>query len=340
MHPLKYNHIKPGVDIVADRHGYFDEEVALFHAMDYRLIKGVFTHKTGARSLYLLGDAPDRGDKIVDVNTVEKATIETGNARAIIGNHEYNHICMNIRHPAKPGEYLRPRNAQNKGQTHQTHKQYKAVGDDKALWRNHMAFYQTLPIYDQNDEFRVVHACWDPKNIAVLDQHLKNGVLTTDDIIHAETNWRKSELSKAIVETLKGKEIKTELLLDVGFTKADLENQQSTKRIAWWYENRGDMIVPAGDVILDLPKQLRDKKIPLALVADQLVDDPDPRPVFFGHYCLRNPPVITSAKAQCLDFGVIKTKGCLTAYRWNFGDKGLNAEQLISVPRVTPALAV
>jgi hypothetical protein len=54
------------------------------------------------------------------------------------------------------------------------------------------------------------------------------------------------------------------------------------------------------------------------------------KPVFFGHYWLKDRPVITAPKAACLDFSVAK-EGYLTAYRWS-GEGELTEDALVSVP--------
>ena len=54
------------------------------------------------------------------------------------------------------------------------------------------------------------------------------------------------------------------------------------------------------------------------------------KPVFFGHYWLKDRPEITAPNAVCLDFSVAK-EGYLTAYRWS-GEGELAEELLVSVP--------
>ena len=54
------------------------------------------------------------------------------------------------------------------------------------------------------------------------------------------------------------------------------------------------------------------------------------KPVFFGHYWLKDRPEITAPNAACLDFSVAK-EGYLTAYRWS-GESELAESSLVSVP--------
>ena len=53
------------------------------------------------------------------------------------------------------------------------------------------------------------------------------------------------------------------------------------------------------------------------------------KPVFFGHYWLKDQPGITASNAACLDFSVAK-EGYLTAYRWS-GENELSIDNLVSV---------
>jgi hypothetical protein len=53
------------------------------------------------------------------------------------------------------------------------------------------------------------------------------------------------------------------------------------------------------------------------------------KPVFFGHYWLKDRPEITAPNAACLDFSVAKD-GYLTAYRWS-GERELIEDSLVSV---------
>jgi hypothetical protein len=53
------------------------------------------------------------------------------------------------------------------------------------------------------------------------------------------------------------------------------------------------------------------------------------KPVFFGHYWLKDQPDITAPSAACLDFG-IANEGYLTAYRWS-GERELTEASLVSV---------
>jgi hypothetical protein len=53
------------------------------------------------------------------------------------------------------------------------------------------------------------------------------------------------------------------------------------------------------------------------------------KPVFFGHYWLKDQPGITASNAACLDFSVAK-EGYLTAYRWS-GENELSIDNLVPV---------
>jgi hypothetical protein len=54
------------------------------------------------------------------------------------------------------------------------------------------------------------------------------------------------------------------------------------------------------------------------------------KPVFFGHYWLKDRPAITAPNAACLDFSVAN-EGYLTAYQWS-GERDLAKDSLVYVP--------
>ena len=335
MHPLKYANVKPGIDIIGDTHGRYDETKALLTKLGYKKKKGVFHHEGERRALFA-GDKLDRGPKIRQQVNQQKKMLSSGSSIETMGNHEYNLRCMYISTLEKP-DGLRARSEFNMKETEQTHVQYLGRKNGQREFEKMLADIYQIPLYYENAEFRVAHACWNPVNIAVLDEQLKDKRITPDQMIHVETQWKKTPLSKAVIETLKGPEIKTKKLLDLGLTEEDLKGTRKSQRVAWWHQNIDDMTeVALGDVILELPHKIRDKKIPFEFIKPYLVEDPDPRPVFFGHYCLEEtPPHLMGPKYQCLDFGVIKPHGFLTAYQWNFGDTELKSERLVSVPRLT-----
>jgi hypothetical protein len=76
-------------DIIGDIHGYADELHALFEMLGYEKRNGSHTHPAGRRVVFL-GDYIDRGPKIREVLETVRAMVETGNALAILGNHEVN----------------------------------------------------------------------------------------------------------------------------------------------------------------------------------------------------------------------------------------------------------
>jgi hypothetical protein len=71
----------------------------------------------------------------------------------------------------------------------------------------------------------------------------------------------------------------------------------------------------------------------------QLPDEPIPqhfrigyrnnKPVFFGHYWLREQPAVQSEKVACLDYSVAD-EGALVAYRWN-GEAELSSSNLVPI---------
>ena len=79
-----------GIDLIGDIHGHATELHSLLRSMDYTEINGVYQHPE--RSVIFLGDFIDRGDQQLEVLRVVSSMCINGNARAIMGNHEFNAI--------------------------------------------------------------------------------------------------------------------------------------------------------------------------------------------------------------------------------------------------------
>ena len=74
-------------DFVGDIHGHSDELQQLLIKLAYQKIDGGYSHTT--RKVFFLGDFIDRGPKIRETLEIAKAMTDSGNAVAIMGNHEY-----------------------------------------------------------------------------------------------------------------------------------------------------------------------------------------------------------------------------------------------------------
>jgi predicted MPP superfamily phosphohydrolase len=76
-------------DVIGDIHGHADELHALLAKLGYENRKGTHTHPEG-RKVVFLGDYIDRGPQIREVLQTVRGMVDSGNAHAILGNHEVN----------------------------------------------------------------------------------------------------------------------------------------------------------------------------------------------------------------------------------------------------------
>ena len=304
-------------DLIGDIHGYATELKALLTKMDYRETNGIWRHPE--HKVIFLGDFVDRGPEQVETVQIAKAMVESGNALAVMGNHEYNAVAWATKDPETPGKYLRAHDDKNL-------KQHKAfldqVGEGSDLHGSMVEWFKTLPVYLDLPDLRVVHACWHP-------EYLKNvGKYTDGENRLLDEAWKKSsrEGSEAfnIVETLlKGLEIP----LPEGEHFYDKEgNKRTDIRSQWWRSGEltyRDLAMVPGEEI---------HKIPHTPIEEHILPGYDEvKPVFVGHYWMTGEPEPLSDHIACLDYSVAgKHGGKLCAYRFD-GEKRLRKEKFVWV---------
>ena len=299
-------------DIIGDIHGHCDKLIALLLQMGYSKKGEAYQHPDGRRVIFV-GDYIDRGPAIPDTLHLVKAMVEEQQAIALMGNHEYNAILFNALNKEKGG-YLRSHKIKNIVQHYETLVQFK--GKDKT-YRAYIEWFMTLPLFYENEDFRVVHASWDERDISYLKERLGGNLLIPE--ILPEAVVRGSPAFHHINNTLKGKEMAlpaaTSFFDKDGFERHNL-------RIRWW-EN---------------PQNLTWKEyavLPFDGLPDALVDCDEAaypktaKPVFFGHYWLRGLPQLMAPNACCVDYSVAKGDK-LVAYRWD-GNPKLSVQNFVWV---------
>ena len=289
-------------DFIGDIHGYGDELEALLIKLGYSKNDGVFQHPT--RKAFFLGDFIDRGPKIRKTLEVVKAMVDSGNAKSVIANHEFNLICL--LNQDKSGGFLRAKTESNLKQVAAT---FDQLTEDEI--HEYAQWFMELPLWHEEDGFRVVHACWDKKHIKNLESIFGGNKLSLG--ILKDQFHKGSPLYDSIEVVLKGPEFKLN-----GYTFLDAQKKERDHaRIAWWDEE-----------LLVANKELQGK------VKREEIDysfyPKDEKLVFFGHYWLPNkPPYVCSPSAQCLDFSIAK-EGSLVAYRHQ-GEKEINPNNFVWV---------
>jgi hypothetical protein len=287
------------IDLIGDIHGYADELEALLLKMGYEIKAGSYAHRE--RKALFVGDYIDRGPKIKETLDIVRRMVDSDNAIALMGNHEYNALCYHLIGP--DGNPLREHSNKNVNQHKETLEQFKSC---KHEFRDYLEWFKTLPLFYETEGLRAVHACWDYDNIEYLRNALIDDKLT-EDLIH-QSVVKDTKMFQVIDETLKGKEMPmpNELFFE------DKGGEERTDfRIKWW-ENPVEMTYRSISV---LPLEiLPEDPVPKELLktADHYLEDN--KPVFFGHYWLKGNPSLYRNNICCLDYSVAK-KGKLVAYR-------------------------
>ena len=302
------------IDLIGDIHGHADKLVELLLKLGYNKSNGVYSHPK--RKVLFVGDYIDRGPKIRETLEIVKSMVESANAIALMGNHEYNALCFHYQDPK--GGHLRKHLIKNIIQHYKTLKQFQ---NRQSEYEEYLDWFKTLPLYFETDTFKAVHACWDSNNIEYLKKTLVNDRLT-DELIYQSVK-KGTALNVAIEETLKGKEIK--MPEGLSFTDKD-ETERTEIRIKWW-EDPSKMTYKSISVehIENLPEQ------PIELSELKSLDfyRSDDKKVFFGHYWLKGEPSLYKNNICCLDYSVAKD-GKLVAYQLN-GENILDRSNLTYV---------
>lgn len=302
------------IDLIGDIHGHADKLEELLLKLGYTNKSGVYAQPD--RKALFVGDFIDRGPKIRETLAIVKAMVESGNAIALMGNHEYNALCFHFQE--REGGHLRKHLIKNIIQHYETLKQFQNRQEE---YEEYLEWFKTLPLYYETETFRAVHACWDNNNIDFLKKTLVNDRLT-DELIYQSVNDR-TALNQAIEQTLKGKEMK----MPEGLSFTDKDGTQRIEiRIKWW-ENPLEMTyksisVEPIDNLPELPIEVS------ALQSNHYYQSNDKK-VFFGHYWLKGEPSLYKENICCLDYSVAKN-GKLVAYRLG-NDNKLDEKNFIYV---------
>ena len=301
-------------DFIGDVHGHADKLEKLLDKLGYENEGKNYTHPD--RKVLFVGDYIDRGPKIKKTLAIVRAMVDSDNAVALLGNHEYNALCFHAKN--KAGGHLRKHSIANVIQHYETLKQFQNKQDE---YEDYIEWFKTLPLFYETSSFRAVHAAWDNSSISFLRHRLFQSKLT-DELIE-QSSIKDSDFYHAIETILKGKEIK----LPKGHYFTDKDGtKRKEMRIKWWEDpTKSNYNKISIEPMLDL----EDMPIDLSLLKNTDYYKPDNIPVFFGHYWLRGNPMLYRNNICCLDYSVAK-KGHLAAYRFD-GERVLDAEKFIYV---------
>lgn len=295
-----------GYDVIGDVHGHADKLRALLIKMGYVERGGTFLAPQGRQAVFV-GDLIDRGPQQMEVLHIVRRMIDAGQARAAMGNHEFNAIGYVTPRPQAPGEFLRKHSATNVAQ----HTEFlRQVGEGSGLHRELVEWFRTLPPVLDLGGIRVVHAWWHEPHVDLVQSHWPAGTQLSDEFLHAA--YAKGSAEWQAMEGLtKGLEIR----LPDGHSFFDHGGvERFDVRARWWLDAAESYRAVA---IVDDGQRVRVPDLPLP--ADYAATPIEGTPVFIGHYWMSGAPMLQSAKVACVDYSAAKD-GPLVAYRWDGED--------------------
>jgi len=211
-------------DVIGDVHGQAAALRRLLERLGYRPDGTGMRHPD--RTAVFVGDFVDRGPDAPGSVRLVRSMVESGAARAIMGNHEWNMLAWHVHHPATDLP-LRAHKPSHRRQLALTLEQYDRVGglEDDLEW------FRTLPPALDLGGLRVVHATWDPRLIGELTaRHDRGGRLDDEDLMAtADPN---SPAFEAVETVLKGREGR----LPDGWAAVDADGKKRRRIRLRWFE--------------------------------------------------------------------------------------------------------
>lgn len=303
--------------IIGDVHGMLEPLEHLLQKLGFRKQQGIYQHPEYIA--IFAGDLVDRGKHQRGVLELVRAMVEYGSAKAIMGNHEYNVISFYSINPLTQQPFTK----------HDLHniKQHEAILHDYPLdsedTTEMIDWLKNLPLFYQNNDFRVIHATWDEAMIVQLENHINQ-----QGQLHS-TSWQAaltegSTLHTTLRPLLKGVAIKLPNTIQP-------DARRRWYRICWWCHN-----ISHWKYILCARRDLKkfaDMPLPTQLPFNEQ-SHKEKSALFIGHYWFKGTPKPLRKNLACVDYSAC-TGGTLTAYVWHKADKpnqnGLRADRFVSV---------
>ncbi|MBE02236.1 metallophosphoesterase [Marinobacter lutaoensis] len=308
-----------GFDIIGDIHGCALTLEKLLDLLGYRKVNGVYRHPR--RQAVFLGDIIDRGPRIREALHLVRDMVEHGAARIVMGNHEYNALGYCTR--ARPGSgktWLREHNARHDRLIRETLEQFDHYPRE---WNEFLEWFYTIPLFIEDEDFRVVHACWDGDLIEKFKQ-VQGGACIDEDFLHASAALE-SFAGQVMDTLLRG----TDLRLPEGVTITGRDGYvREFFRTKFWADNPRTY----ADVVFQpdpLPPEVASRELTEAERRQLITYPKDAPPVFVGHYWMEGLPAPLKPNVACLDFSAVKY-GKLVAYRFD-GERVLSPDKFVWV---------
>lgn len=320
-------------DLIGDIHGHARALEKLLERLGYRegassrvgsgapglASSSVACWRHPVRTAIFVGDFIDRGPGIARTLEIVRGMVESGAARAVMGNHEINAIAFATERDDAPGTFCRAHTERNIAIHTATLAQ---LAPDQR--REALEWFRTLPVALDLGDLRVVHACWDDSALATVQRVIDGagGVMTADVI---RTLHREGTPEFDAMETvLKG----PEMALPPGVVVPDSEGHPRRRiRMRWFAAPRewtyAGLVFPPSSRVPAI--EIAPSERPAIPIYAN-----DAPPVFFGHYWMPadQVPHLLAPNVACLDWSVARG-GPLVAYRWD-GERTLDASRLVA----------
>jgi hypothetical protein len=291
-------------DLIGDVHGCAHTLEHLLDTLGYRRQAGVWRH--AQRQALFLGDIIDRGPRIREALHIVHDMVQAGQARCIMGNHEFNALGWST--PAAPGsgkQYVREHNARHARLIDETLNQFAQHPHD---WHDFLGWFYDMPLFLDAGRFRLVHACWDADLIQSLRSVYPNGCI--DEHFLQASAVHGSFANMAFNRLLRG----TDMRLPDGLTLTGGDGlTRAFFRTKFWEDDPQTY----GDIVFQ-PDALPERVASTPLSATQKdtllrygIDEPL---LFVGHYWRSGKPAAIRPNLACLDYSAV-LYGKLVAYR-------------------------
>ncbi|MGV0626470.1 metallophosphoesterase [Mycolicibacter minnesotensis] len=319
-----------GYDIIGDVHGCADELERLLTQIGYEDASGTGEYRHPDRKVIFVGDLIDRGPGQLRVLQVAKAMVDAGGALIVMGNHEFNALSYHYEYPAGSGKHLRLHHdpdSSRPDKNYQQHKEFlQQLADEQQ--RRYLDWFATLPLWLDLGGLRVVHACWHPESMAVVQDRCKSDAPFADPDHLVAANDRTDPLYRAIENLLKGPEISLVDHRQPEYKDKD-GSPRGSARMRWWDDDArtlrdiAEMSSSYETLAGERYPQLPEDELPAGAKAFVYTGDV---PVFYGHYWRTGSPVLGNDytdRTACVDFSAVRGHP-LTAYRWSVGEATIN----------------
>lgn len=304
-----------GYDVIGDIHGHADRLESLLTRLGYVERNGAWSHPE--RCAVFVGDFVDRGPQNIRCCRTAMGMMAAGAAKAVMGNHEFNHIALATPDSNAPGSWLRPHSEKNLNQAKATLAEFERSPAERDLILDWM---RRLPLWLDLEGLRVVHASWDTAAQKRLAPYLSSGnTLNAEGF--AKAARKGNEIHAARESLINGPECP----LPAGVVWQDKDGHPRDEgRLKWW--SLGNVAPELRDAFI-LPPAVRERLPSMPFTGALPAPDSDLRPVIFGHYWMDEPLTVLGPRHACVDASVARG-GRLAAYRFS-GESTLSDDNFV-----------